>query len=397
MSDASSIRYRLGRPCHPRFAEPRTKEEWREYLKAEPIPRPVMPSFNEYLEMSPEAKARFNRQRNAYHSAGALVRTAKIDEVLNDVARLLETNRYQQPGARRGRVIDGPPDVGKSTLVKWIGADFENELLQTDPDEYVIDGGVPCIRDYTPVVYVSIDSGATPKGVCIDFAEFLNVEYRDTKNKDIITHVIARAMRAAGTELVIIDELSFLDLQGKMGKSVNQQLKSLANYTAATFIYTGVDLEASGLFLEGDSKPMVDANSSRGGLLLPARSTQTAARNNLVKLTPLKIGTKEEKTEWCSVIGAMEAQTVLYKHRAGSLVREQWSYLHDRTGGVIASLSHLLREAAVEAVKSGEEEIAREILDRIVIDRQAQKYYEKQLAKRRKKRRPAAAESTDPT
>lgn len=83
-------------------------------------------------------------------------------------------------------------------------------------------------------------------------------------------------MRIAGTELVIIDEVHFLDLSTKEGKVVNDHLKYLANHTAATFVYTGNELEASGLFLEGGAK---------------TRATQTAGRNDLHKVAPFQIGT----------------------------------------------------------------------------------------------------------
>ena len=47
-------------------------------------------------------------------------------------------------------------------------------------------------------------------------------------------------------------------------------------------------------------------------------------------------------------------------------------YLHQRTGGMIGSLSHLIRGAAIEAIQSGSEQITRKLLDTIGIDHAAQ-------------------------
>jgi hypothetical protein len=47
-------------------------------------------------------------------------------------------------------------------------------------------------------------------------------------------------------------------------------------------------------------------------------------------------------------------------------------YLHQRTGGMIGSLSHLVRGAAVEAILNGSENITRTSLEAIDLDHAAQ-------------------------
>jgi hypothetical protein len=61
----------------------------------------------------------------------------------------------------------------------------------------------------------------------------------------------------------------------------------------------------------------------------------------------------------------------LRRHQAGTLARLD-HYLHQRTGGMIGSLSHLIRGAAVEAILAGTEQITRKLLDTIDIDHAAQ-------------------------
>jgi hypothetical protein len=47
-------------------------------------------------------------------------------------------------------------------------------------------------------------------------------------------------------------------------------------------------------------------------------------------------------------------------------------YLHERTGGMIGSLSHLIREAAIEAIFDGSERITKPGLDSVILDHAAE-------------------------
>ncbi|GHE08764.1 TniB family NTP-binding protein [Streptomyces alanosinicus] len=243
-------------------------------------------------------------------------------------------------------------DVVQRACRKWkIDMQDARKLKPTDKNRLI---------DYTPVVYLNIPSQATPKDLSVALAEYLAQPYRSGATKSDITRLVLENMRLVGVELVIIDDAHFMDLSFKEGKVVNDHLKYIANHTAATFIYTGVDLKHSGLFLEGSGS---------------ARVTQTAGRNTLLHMTPYSIKSRDEKADWTSVIAAMEDALVLYRHQPGTLAGE-WKYLYRRTGGNISSLAELIREAAVDAVLTGAERIDRRLLDSIVINEHAQSTYE---------------------
>jgi len=53
-------------------------------------------------------------------------------------------------------------------------------------------------------------------------------------------------------------------------------------------------------------------------------------------------------------------------HR-GTLVAEA-RYLHRRTGGIIGSLAHLIRAAAIQAMLDGTEHVTRALTDTVLID-----------------------------
>ncbi|MEV8323523.1 TniB family NTP-binding protein [Kitasatospora sp. NPDC056731] len=346
---------------HPGLSEPRTKEEWRAYLDFEPPLKPKKLSLELYEQLSAREKSLHNKARNAHHSALVIVRTAKMEAIHHQIRRRMVTNAHQPAGARRGIVLDGPATLGKSTLVKMFGYDFEHGLRQEFPERFERSYRVDNRSiDYTPVVYVNIPSQATPKDLSIALADYMGMGYRSGATKSTITNRLLDEMRRCGVELVIIDDAHFMDLSLREGKVVNDHLKFIANHTAATFIYTGVDLKHSGLFLEG-----------AGG----SRVTQTSGRNTLLHIEPFSIETRQDKADWVSVIASMEDALVLYQHQPGTLKRA-WKYLHQRTGGNISSLAELIRESAAEAVMTGAEAVDRKLMSTIVINENAQTTYD---------------------
>ena len=115
----------------------------------------------------------------------------------------------------------------------------------------------------------------------------------------------------------------------------------------ATFAYAGVDVERSGLFTG-------------------VRGRQIAGRCVLISTGPFPC-----QGEWASLLATLDTALRLHRHRPGTLPK-LGKYLHQRTGGMIGSLSHLVRAAALTAVMDGTEEITRTLLDGIPVDHAAQ-------------------------
>jgi hypothetical protein len=61
----------------------------------------------------------------------------------------------------------------------------------------------------------------------------------------------------------------------------------------------------------------------------------------------------------------------LHHHRPGTLTALS-AHLHARTSGMIGSLSHLIRGAAIEAILDGTEKITKRLLETIDLDHAAQ-------------------------
>ena len=111
--------------------------------------------------------------------------------------------------------------------------------------------------------------------------------------------------------------------------------------------YAGIDLEHQGLFT---------------GI----RGRQIAGRFTLIPAVAFPLS-----GEWQSLIVTLEQALRLHQHQPGTLAMLD-KYLHQRTGGMIGSLSHLIRAGAITAILDGSEAITRDLLDTIPVDHAAQ-------------------------
>lgn len=107
-------------------------------------------------------------------------------------------------------------------------------------------------------------------------------------------------------------------------------MKYFTEHLPATFIYAGIDVERCGVFTG-------------------TRGRQLAGRCGLICT-----GAFPYRDEWAQLGAPLEATLRLHRHEPGSLAA-QAKYLHQRTGGMIGSLTHLIRGAAIRAILGGQE------------------------------------------
>jgi hypothetical protein len=121
----------------------------------------------------------------------------------------------------------------------------------------------------------------------------------------------------------------------------------------ATFVYAGIDVEAQGLFAG-------------------VRGRQIAGRFTVIGAAPFAYGTGAQREQWRALITTLESLLRLHSHRSSSLVKLD-EYLHRRSGGMIGSLSQLLRGAAIVAIEDGSEQITKKLLDSVPVDYAAER------------------------
>lgn len=326
-------------PFDPPPDEPlTTKEGWARWVHQNPQPPELQHAL---AEMDPASRADYDEQRLDYHSDLIVVNTPTIREVINTVRRLLVLNR-RQISARRGLIITGGAGTGKTTAITQLGRAHELGIQLRNAAQ----------RHRIPVVYITVPPAATARMVAVEFARFLGLPFGARHNLTDITNAVCAVLCDVGTNLVLVDEIHNLNLATRSGAEVSDQLKYFAERIPATFVYAGIDVERANLFAG-------------------TRGKQIASRFTTISTQPFAYGTKVQRETWRALVATLEQALRLHQHKPGTLARHG-EYLYQRTHGMIGSLSHLIRGAAIDAIIDGTEKITKTHLEAIRLDHAAE-------------------------
>jgi hypothetical protein len=275
--------------------------------------------------------------RLLYHGHMGTVITPAITRALGVVAGQVRANRQRIHG-KAGIILEGPRGTGKSALLQWIGVHWERRLSELyGPDENRI-----------PVIALSVPPPVrgNMRNWAGAFARYLGQE-RESGDP---TESVIRAMRNAGTLLVLIDGIERLRTAVD-AELTFQYLDVISEETGATFIYCGRSARSivdpltrdNDVTLEPDEQPWGDH---------PVLQTS-------------RIGFSDEETRtFATIVDRFDARLRLYRHTRGDLL-ELSQHLHTRSRGYMRALSHLICQAAQKAIRSQKERFTKELLDTI--------------------------------
>ena len=312
-----------------------TLSGWRQFVDAAPATFGLLPG-SAWAGLAAGNRAAYDEARISYHSELVVVATSTLREITKQ-GRLLTLLNRREISARRGLIVSGPWATGKSTALKQLGR--AHELMVRE--RY---GGT----DRIPVVYVTTPPKGSPRKLAMEFARFLGLPpVRTGWNTTDIADAVCQILIEARCDLVLVDEIHNLNLATSAGEDMSDHLKYFTEHLPATFVYSGINVERSGLFTG-------------------VRGKQIAGRCVLASTGPFPC-----QQEWTSLIATMETALRLHNHQPSTLPGMD-RYLHQRTGGMIGSLSHLIRAGAITAILDGSEVITRDLLDTIPVDHAAQ-------------------------
>ncbi|MFF4621961.1 TniB family NTP-binding protein [Nonomuraea jabiensis] len=392
-----------------RVAQPRTKEQWREFCARPAPPRPEPVSRGEYDSWAADRQAPFDEMRRSCNANPPFLKHPQVLRVLAALKPKLTQGRYSQDATFHSAIINGPGHCGKTSLLKLIGKECELDWRRRHPDLAPGPGVSPAdfrgdfLGDRVPVIYVSASTGATAGMLSQAIGKFLHVPNPGrTATKWTLTDPVLDAIEACGTELLLLDDLHMLDKIRDGGQETNDHIKNLANHAAVTIIGAGILLEQGNLFTDG-APPRTrpgKAGTAPGGHER-GRAGQFGSRfADLQHLAPLTITTREQQRTWMSLVRHFETNLILLDHPADDLTLHHWRYLHERTSGYIGSLAMLFKEAAHIAMDTGVEALTRNILDSVVLGHDDEVDYAKttarrQAAARRRTKKAAPASGQD--
>jgi hypothetical protein len=311
-----------------------TLEGWRQFTTDASTPTELLPT-GEWECLTADDRHCYNEHRLDHHTRLAVVATSTLRQVVHTGRRLTLLNRHAI-SARRGLILSGPAGTGKTTAVTQLGKTHEAIDHRRHPGS-----------DRIPVVYATVPPAATPRMLAVEFARFLGIPVTSRANLTDVIEAVCGILTDARTSVVCVDEIHNLALATRNGADVSDTLKYFSERIPATFVYAGINVEREGLF-----------SGTRG--------QQIAGRFTLIRTVPFPYA-----EEWKGLVATVEDALRLHHHPPGTLQGLD-HYLHQRTGGMIGSLSHLIRGAAIEAILDGTEKITRKLLDAVDLDHAAQ-------------------------
>jgi hypothetical protein len=311
-----------------------TLEGWRRFTTDAPAPPALLPD-DELAALDTADRFLYDEDRLDYHTRLTVAATSTLRNVVHTGRRLTLLNRHAV-SARRGLILSGSAGTGKTTALTQFGKTIE-----------VIDQRQHPGAGRIPVVYVTVPPAATPRMLAVEFARFLGIPITSRANITDVIEAVCGVLIDARVGAVCVDELHNLSLATRNGAEVSDTLKYFSERIPATFVYAGVDLEGAGMFTG-------------------TRGRQIAGRFGVIETTPFP-----RTGEWKGLIATLEHALRLHQHRPGTLEKLD-GYLHQRTGGMIGSLSHLIRGAAIDAILDSTEKITRRSLDSVGLDHAAQ-------------------------
>jgi hypothetical protein len=312
-----------------------TLQGWRQFA-TEPPAAPELLSKGEHEQLRSPQQELDDEERLDHHARLRVVATSTVRHTVTCGRRLVLLNKHAIT-ARRGLIVSGPAGTGKTIAITQLGR--AHELL--DQARH------PTVTGRIPVLYITVPPAATARMIAAEFARFLGLPVWRTSNITDLIEAVVGVCTDTRTGLVLVDELHNISLTSRTGAEVADTLKYFSERIPATFVYAGIDIEHS-------------------NLLSGTRGQQIAGRFTLIPTAPFPYN-----TEWKGLVATLESTLLLHRHQPGTLTSLD-RYLHDRTGGMIGALSHVIRGAAIDAILTGTEAITKKSLAAIPLDHSAQ-------------------------
>ncbi|GFH81536.1 hypothetical protein Sgou_62060 [Streptomyces gougerotii] len=296
---------------------------WQQFVASTSRTTMTLLTKNEYDALSKEEKYDYDDDRLDHHGRLQVVATSTVRRTVTCGRRLTVLNRGAI-SARRGLIVTGPANTGKTIALTQLGLAHELQDRRRHPGQ----------DERIPVIYITVPPAATPRMIAAEFARFLGLPVLRSSNITDLTEAVVGVCTKARTGLVLVDEIHNISLQTRVGADASDTLKYFSERIPATFAYAGIDIEDS-------------------SLLTGTRGDQIAARFTGVDTHPFPYN-----AEWKALVAQLETNLLLHQHKPGTLTRLD-RFLHTRTGGMIGTLSHQLRGAAVDAILTGTEKITK--------------------------------------
>ena len=325
-----------------------TLAELTAFLKTD-FTRPEMLTDQDYDCLSDIDRDVYDRARMLYASGGIVLATPHVQEASRLLTQAFAVNVGRNSG-HVGLLLDGDSTVGKTETTKTLMRTVYSQYKRFFPDFEN--------HNRIPIVYISVPASSTAKLLIKAFAEFFGLPVISRESMGDMRVRVVKALIAAGTQLIVVDELQ--NLVGRslgLGESVDI-LKNLHNEVPATFVYAGFQL----------------ADST---LLAGTKGQQLRGRFTILTMDRLNLSDPADRKTWAGLIAGFEKKLPL-RHQVLGTLKEHRDYLYMRTSGSIGSLAKLLTASAAELINNPAHTIERlteAVMDTVTLDIYAEENY----------------------
>lgn len=267
------------------------------------------------------AQEAYDDARIDWFSSGLYVQNP-AQRALVRTGRSLVRMRDPHTVGERGIVLTGPANIGKTTSLMRLTKDAEDLAAKRNP-RYREQGTVP-------VAYIEMAPKASPKSIASSVLNFYGIPHNFgyATQHELTTQAI-KALRRHHTQVLIIDEVQMLKLQGKIGDDAINSLKTFMNDSGAICVFTGVDL-------------------TRG--LASRAAEQIMARCRVIEMQPLTGTDDRTRGNWAAIVGAFSSAMNLLDAEPDHLAPHR-DMLLGLSNGKIGDLRAILGLAMCEAIE----------------------------------------------
>ncbi len=334
-------------------AVPSRKEGWITLAEAGPRPRPRRLDRAALELLSPRDKEGYDLERGVWHANIGPLRTEQMAAIHEDLWDIVDSNLQDGDKVKGAAAIDAYPGLGKTTAALAFAREFHRREVARH-GKYTADG-----HEHLPVCRIGLGANTTIKALNQAILEFYGHpgaagRYSSTTTSQLASQALD-CILSCRSRLLVVDDVHFLDVRSRDGLDVSNHLKWLANEFPVTFLFVGVSLRERGLMSEGMT-------------LKDQAIAQTARRWTRLTLTPFTLANDAERANWRNLLLAVEKHLVLADLQPGTLADELSSYLFARTTGHIGSLMTLINRGTLRAIRRGQENLTKELLQSVKID-----------------------------
>ncbi len=329
-----------------------TKTGWDTFVNTAPRADLDVLSRTEMGQLSGEELEDYTEARMVWNANLPTVKTHQLTSAFAVIDQVMASNRRDADRLRGSVVVDAAPGLGKTTIATRYARDFHRRTYRRHGPKTTTG------HQRLPVAFVPLSAGMTLKGLNQKILAFYGHPAANRATSTRLGAMAVDCVTSCDTQLIVIDDLHFIDFRHRHGMEVSNHLKGLANEMPVTFIYVGVRLREKRFFDEGILGP-------------DAVYAQTSRRATRCEVAPFDITTDAGMRGWTDLLRALEAHILLADAHPGMLT-DHARELHRRTQGHIASLTNLIDRACYLAVTTGTETITTDLLAATTSDNAAQ-------------------------